>query len=83
MDPYFLISITILAVVAFFVILLLTIVFMKLRRQVNENQMKRRREILEPRILEYSRASGVSVHDYLVGIRVEPLNQASAQQPRQ
>lgn len=77
MDPYFLISIAILAIVAFFGILLLTIVFMKLRRQVNENQVQRRREILEPRILEYSRATDGSVTDYLAGIQVagdeEPL----------
>jgi len=77
MDPYFLISIAILVIVAFFGILLLTIVFMKLRRQVNENQVQRRREILEPRILEYSRAKETSVHEYLAGIRVagdeEPL----------
>ncbi len=77
MDPYLLISIAILAIVAFFSSLLLTIVFMKLRRQVKENQIQRRRDILEPRILEYGRAQGASVRDYLAGIQVagdeEPL----------
>ena len=49
MDPHLLISIAILSIVAFFSILLLTIVFMKLRRQMNENHIQRRRGILEPR----------------------------------
>ncbi len=77
MDPYFLISIAILAIVAFFGLLLLTIVFMKLRRQIHENRVQRRRAILEPRILEYSRDTDASVHDHLEGIRIagdeEPL----------
>ncbi len=77
MDAYLLISIAILGTVAFFSILLLTIVFMKLRRQINENQIQRRRGILEPRILEYSRDKDASVHDHLAGIQIagdeEPL----------
>ncbi len=77
MDPYFLISIAILSIVAFFGILLLTIVFMKLRRQINENQIQRRRGVLEPRILEYSKDKETSVHDHLEGIQIagdeEPL----------
>jgi len=77
MDPYFLISVTILATVAFFSVLLLTIVFMRMRRQMNENHIRRRREILEPRILEYGREKDATVQDYLAGVQIagdeEPL----------
>lgn len=79
MDPYFLISVAILAIVGLFSFMLVTIVVLKLRRQVHDARVLRRRQALEPLVLEYGRGKDGSIYRYLEGQQHsgddEPLQQ--------